>query len=37
MPTADLLDEYPGKSDGIELGVTYDQLNNYLEGKTVSK
>ncbi|PDZ42493.1 NAD(+) synthase [Bacillus wiedmannii] len=37
MPTADLLDEYPGKSDEIELGVTYDQLDNYLEGKTVSK
>lgn len=36
MPTADLLDEKPGQADETELGITYDQLDDYLEGKTVS-
>ncbi|MGR6008879.1 ammonia-dependent NAD(+) synthetase [Bacillus cereus] len=35
MPTADLLDEKPGQADETELGITYDQLDDYLEGKTV--
>ena len=33
MPTADLLDEKPGQADETELGITYDQLDDYLEGK----
>ena len=32
MPTADLLDEKPGQADETELGITYDQLDDYLEG-----
>ncbi|PFA24526.1 NAD(+) synthase [Bacillus cereus] len=35
MPTADLLDEKPGQADETELGITYDQLDDYLEGKDV--
>lgn len=35
VPTADLLDEKPGQADETELGVTYDELDDYLEGKTV--
>ena len=35
MPTADLLDEKPGQADETELGITYDQLDDYLEGKSV--
>ena len=35
MPTADLLDEKPGQADETELGITYDQLDDYLEGKAV--
>ncbi|MBE7148793.1 ammonia-dependent NAD(+) synthetase [Bacillus mycoides] len=35
MPTADLLDEKPGQADETELGITYDQLDDYLEGKFV--
>ena len=37
MPTADLLDEKPGQADETELGITYDELDDYLEGKTVDK
>jgi len=36
VPTADLLDEKPGQADETELGITYDQLDDYLEGKEVS-
>lgn len=35
MPTADLLDQKPGQADETELGITYDQLDDYLEGKAV--
>ncbi|MGE6348392.1 ammonia-dependent NAD(+) synthetase [Bacillus mycoides] len=35
MPTADLLDEKPGQADETELGIAYDQLDDYLEGKSV--
>lgn len=30
MPTGDLLDEKPGQDDEIELGITYNQLDDYL-------
>lgn len=36
VPTADLLDERPGQADETELGISYDELDDYLEGKTVS-
>lgn len=35
-PTADLLDDKPGQADETELGITYDELDDYLEGKKVS-
>lgn len=35
VPTADLLDEKPQQTDETELGLTYDQLDDYLEGKSV--
>ncbi|SMO89169.1 ammonia-dependent NAD(+) synthetase [Melghirimyces algeriensis] len=34
-PTADLLDDQPGRSDEDELQLTYNQIDNYLEGKEV--
>ncbi len=34
-PTADLLDGKPGQADETELGLSYDQIDDYLEGKTV--
>ncbi|MDO5618836.1 ammonia-dependent NAD(+) synthetase [Kocuria sp.] len=34
-PTADLLDERPGQTDETELGLSYDQIDDYLEGKEV--
>ncbi|MGF7535373.1 ammonia-dependent NAD(+) synthetase [Bacillus mexicanus] len=34
-PTADLLDEKPQQTDETELGITYDQIDDYLEGKNV--
>lgn len=37
IPTADLLDQKPGQADETELGITYDELDDYLEGKPVSK
>lgn len=36
-PTADLLDHKPGQADETELGITYDDIDDYLEGKPVSK
>ncbi|MDR4949214.1 ammonia-dependent NAD(+) synthetase [Neobacillus cucumis] len=36
VPTADLLDQKPGQADETELGITYDELDDYLEGKPVS-
>ncbi|WP_075981702.1 ammonia-dependent NAD(+) synthetase [Bacillus massilinigeriensis] len=35
VPTADLLDQKPGQADETELGITYNQLDDYLEGKDV--
>lgn len=35
VPTADLLDDKPGRTDEDELGVTYDQIDDYLEGREV--
>ncbi len=35
-PTADLEDLEPGKKDEDALGISYDQLDNFLEGKAVS-
>ncbi len=32
-PTADLLDDRPGQTDEHELGLRYDEIDNYLEGK----
>ncbi|WP_066287928.1 ammonia-dependent NAD(+) synthetase [Bacillus sp. FJAT-29937] len=37
VPTADLLDFKPGQADETELGISYDELDDYLEGKQVSK
>lgn len=34
-PTADLLDENPGQLDEAELGLTYDQIDDYLEGREI--
>lgn len=34
-PTADLLDENPGRTDEDELGLTYDDIDDYLEGRNV--
>lgn len=34
-PTADLLDGNPGRLDEDELGVTYDEIDDYLEGREV--
>lgn len=36
VPTADLLDASPGQPDEAELGVAYDQIDDYLEGKPVA-
>jgi NAD+ synthase len=35
-PTADLEDLEPGKTDEEALGISYDQLDDFLEGKEVS-
>ncbi|NJC20948.1 NAD+ synthase [Arthrobacter pigmenti] len=35
IPTADLLDENPGQTDEHELGLTYEQIDDYLEGREV--
>ncbi|MDP4084016.1 MAG: ammonia-dependent NAD(+) synthetase [Bacillota bacterium] len=37
VPTADLLDQRPGQADETELGISYDELDDYLEGKPVAK
>ncbi|QGH69403.1 ammonia-dependent NAD(+) synthetase [Pseudactinotalea sp. HY158] len=37
VPTADLLDQDPGQSDEASLGLTYDQIDDYLEGKTIEE
>ena len=35
MPTADLEDGKPLVADEVALGVTYDDIDDYLEGKTI--
>ncbi|MGF2948964.1 ammonia-dependent NAD(+) synthetase [Microbacterium alcoholitolerans] len=35
VPTADLLDGQPGRTDEDELGLTYEQIDTYLEGGEV--
>jgi NAD+ synthase len=35
-PTADLLDDTPGQTDEANLGLSYTQIDDYLEGKEVS-
>lgn len=35
-PTADLLDDLPGKTDEDELGLTYEDIDDYLEGRDVA-
>ncbi|RWZ51924.1 ammonia-dependent NAD(+) synthetase [Labedella phragmitis] len=34
-PTADLLDETPGQTDEANLGLTYEDIDDYLEGRDV--
>lgn len=34
-PTADLLDDQPGRTDESELGLTYEHIDTYLEGGEV--
>ena len=36
VPTADLLDQKPGQADETELGISYHDLDDYLEGKRVA-
>lgn len=35
VPTADLLSDQPQRTDEDELGLTYDQIDDFLEGKIV--
>ncbi|MBP3952916.1 ammonia-dependent NAD(+) synthetase [Bacillus suaedae] len=37
VPTADLEDDKPGLPDEVSLGMSYDQLDDYLEGKSVAE
>ena len=37
VPTADLEEDKPAISDEAALGVTYDQIDDYLEGKDIPK
>ncbi|MBO0595372.1 ammonia-dependent NAD(+) synthetase [Nesterenkonia sp. E16_7] len=34
-PTADLLDDKPGQLDETELGISYDHIDDYLEGREI--
>jgi len=34
-PTADLLDDVPGQTDEASLGLSYEQIDDYLEGEQV--
>lgn len=36
-PTADLLDTNPGQADEYELGILYDENDDYLEGKKIDE
>ncbi|WP_314645801.1 ammonia-dependent NAD(+) synthetase [uncultured Microbacterium sp.] len=35
VPTADLLDGQPGRADEDELGLTYEQIDDFLEGREI--
>ena len=35
MPTADLEDGKPGLADEVALGVSYDNIDDYLEGREI--
>ena len=35
VPTADLLDDKAGQPDEVELGLSYDHIDDYLEGREV--
>lgn len=35
LPTADLLDENPGQTDEANLGLRYEDIDDYLEGRAV--
>ncbi|MBX3091211.1 MAG: ammonia-dependent NAD(+) synthetase [Cryobacterium sp.] len=35
VPTADLLDDTPGQSDEANLGISYEHIDDYLEGREV--
>ncbi|WP_442593713.1 ammonia-dependent NAD(+) synthetase [Neobacillus sp. D3-1R] len=37
VPTADLEDDRPSLPDEVALGVTYDEIDDYLEGREVNK
>lgn len=37
IPTADLEDDKPLVADEVALGVTYDDIDDYVEGKTISE
>ncbi|MGO1543013.1 MAG: ammonia-dependent NAD(+) synthetase [Gulosibacter sp.] len=37
VPTADLLDDVPGRPDEVELGVSYAEIDTYLTGGQVSE
>ncbi|WP_301476308.1 ammonia-dependent NAD(+) synthetase [Brevibacterium sp.] len=36
-PTADLLDDEPGQTDESSLGLSYDQIDDFLEGKDIDE
>ena len=36
VPTADLEEDKPGLADEVALGITYKEIDDYLEGKTIS-
>lgn len=36
VPTADLEDDKPALPDEVALGVTYEEIDDFLEGKQVS-
>lgn len=35
VPTADLLDDAPGQTDESSLGLSYDQIDDFLEGRQI--
>jgi len=37
VPTADLLDGIPGRTDEDELGITYDDIDAYLQGEEIDE